>query len=248
MKLAVGPAWGSPFVWTSAVEAMLAMAHPDGWDVRWFFGKGWCPARRHTDLCEKALAWGADVLCFVGADQIHPPDLLPRLIARHQQGYEVVGALVPARGYIEWMDMKPFQPMAWRLKRGLPPFRFRGYSLDKDKVEIISPADGEMVQVNWIGSGVLSFPTVLLKYLKRPWFFETVQNDTYVRYANQDVNFVWRLQQEAQAKVWVDTTIRVGHLHPFVVDSTFSDRFADWAIPGVGEPDIAKFSPLGAHA
>src|SRR3990167_1115271 len=209
MKLAVGPAWGSPFIWTSAVEAMLDMAHPDGWDVRWFFGKGWCPARRHTDLCEKALTWGADVLCFVGADQIHPPDLLPRLVARHAQGYEVVGALVPARGYIEWMDMKPFQPMAWRLKRGLP--------------------------------------TVLLKYLKRPWFFETVQNDTYVRYANQDVNFVWRLQQEAQAKVWVDTTIQVGHLHPFVIDGTFQERFADWATPGVGEPDIAKFSPLGTH-
>ena len=244
MKLAVGPAWGSPFIWTAAVKAMLNMAHPSGWDVRWFFGEGWCPARRHTDLCEKALAWGADLICFAGADQVHPPDMLPRLVERHRQGYEVVGALVPARGYIEWMTMRPFQPMAWRLKRGLPAYPFRGYSLDKDKVEIIDPAEGEMIQVNWIGSGVLSFPTVLLSYLKKPWFFETIQRETYTRYANQDVNFVWRLQEEADAKVWVDTTLRVTHLHPFEIDETFQTRFDDWKTPGVGDPDIAKFAPV----
>lgn len=244
MKLAVGPAWGSPFIWTRAVEAMLNMAHPDGWDVRWFFGKGWCPARRHTDLCEQAVKWGADLICFVGADQVHPLDMLPRLVNRYQQGYEVIGALVPARGYIEWMEMKPFQPMAWRLKRNLPPRVFRGYSLDKDMVEIINPAEGAMQQVNWLGSGVLLFPTVLLKYIKRPWFFETVQRDTYIRYANQDVNFVWRLQQEAGAKVWVDTTIQVKHLQTFEIDETFSDRFADWRTPGVGDPDITKFEAV----
>ena len=91
---------------------------------------------------------------------------------------------------------------------------------------------------------MLSFPAVLLSYLKKPWFFETIQRETYTRYANQDVNFVWRLQEEADAKVWVDTTLRVTHLHPFEIDETFQTRFDDWKTPGVGDPDIAKFAPV----
>jgi len=242
-KLAVGPAWASPFVWTKFTESALNLEHPEGWDVKWFFGKGWCPARRHIDLCEQALGWGADLICFAGADQVYPTDTLVRLVNRITQGYDVVGAMVPARGYIEWMDMKPFQPMAWRFKRGLPPRIFRGYSKDKDMVEIITPADGEMQQVQFMGSGVLMFPSILLAYLKRPWFFETVQRETYTRFANQDVNFVWRLQEEALAKVWVDTTIKVGHIHSFVIDETFQDRFPDWTT-GHGDPEIAKYISL----
>jgi len=108
---------------------------------------------------------------------------------------------------------------------------------------VIMLVPAEMQQVQFMGSGVLMFPSILLAYLKRPWFFETVQRETYTRFANQDVNFVWRLQEEALAKVWVDTTIKVGHIHSFVIDETFQDRFPDWTT-GHGDPEIAKYISL----
>ena len=254
MKLAVGPAWASPFVWTRFTETALNIKHPEGVEVKWIFGKGWCPARRHTDLCEQALEWGADLICFAGADQVYAPDLLQRLVARHREGYEVVAALVPARGYFAWNEgMKPFQPMAWRFKAVQPvdgkvPARpYRGQALDGDMIEVIDPTKEDMQRVDFIGSGVLMFHRDHLLSLKRPWFQEQVDPVTYQRHASMDCMFVWRLAQEASARVWVDCTITVKHLHPFEIDDTFQTRFLDYMIPGAGPGDITKFLPLTAH-
>lgn len=250
MKLAVGYPWSSPFAWTGWAEHLPNLQRPEGYDVRFFRGKGWCPARRHIDICEQALAWGADLICIIGADQVHPEDLLPRLVARYEAGCEVITALVPARGYVGWQDMKPFQKMAWRFKRtdadsihGLQAREYRGMRLDPDLVEVIDPKAGELQQINFIGSGVLMFHRDHLLALKRPWFMETIEPLSYQRLANMDCLFVWRLQMEAKAQVWVDTTIDVTHLHAFPIDETYPDRFADWMERGSGPPDICKYAP-----
>ena len=245
MKLAVITPWSSPFMFTCYVDAMLNLKRPDGYDVRFFRGTGWCPARRHIDGCEQALEWGAELLLITGADQIHPPDMLVKLTGRWEEGYEVVSALVPCRGYVHWQPMMPFQPMAWRFKSASGKVgevdtrqrEYRGMDLDFDMVHIIDPADGDIQPVNFIGSGVLMFHRDHLLALEKPWFRETIHWEDMKRTANMDCTFVWRLQREAYARAWVDTTIKVKHAHVFGIDETFSGRFADWAIGG-GEREI----------
>ena len=250
-KLAVGYPWASPFMWTPFVDSTINMRHPEGCEVKYFRGTGWCPARRHIDLCEQAISWGADLICIIGADQVHPPDMLCRLVDRFSQGYEVVSALVPVRGYVAWQDMKPFQPMAWRFKTneelGSTEHRkYRGMELDADMIHVISRSDGDIVRANFIGSGVLLFHESHLRGMKKPWFFETLRDEKdYTRIANMDCTFVWRLQEEAGAKVWVDTTIMVKHIHEFEIDDTYSDRFSDWSRPGVGQLEICTFKKVG---
>ena len=205
---------------------------------------GWSPARRHMDICEKAIAWGADLICIIGSDQLHPEDMLPRLVARFLEGYEVVGSLVPARGYFDHHDMKPFQPMAWRFvtsDEAKPIREFRGQALDPDMLEVVQREDGDMQQVNFMGSGVIMFHRDHLLALAQPWFFETVNHVDQVRTASMDTKFCWRLQSEAHAKVWVDTTIKVKHLHIFEIDDTYSERFADWAEKGKGDPNLCTY-------
>jgi len=253
MKLAFGIPWSSPFVWTEYHDAMLNLARPtearnalgilEPIETRFFRGRGWCPARRHTDLCEQALEWDADLICVLGADQIHPEDTLLRLVDRWNEGCEVVAALVPARGYIGWQPMKPFQPMAWRVQRtnGTRLESVLDLHKTKNEIDVIDPSDGDIQNVNFIGSGVLLFHRDHLLALKRPWFNETINPETYERLASMDTVFVWRLQSEAQAKVWVDTTIKVRHLHPFQIDESYSERFADWATPGIGDPNVCRY-------
>lgn len=248
VKLAVGPAWTSPFVWTKFTESALNLQHPDGVEVRWIFGQGWSPARRHTDLCEKALAWGADFIGFLGADQVYQPDLLLRLWANVQKGYCPISAMIPTRGYLDWnKGMKPFQPMAWRFKsQNTPhatPIVYRGQHIDGDKIELV-PADGTVQRIDFIGSGVFLFHRDQLLALPRPWFQEKIDPITYERHASMDTMFMWRLAWEAGCLIWCDTSIKVGHLHAFTIDETFQDRFADWATPGVGDPDIARFENI----
>ena len=109
MHLGVLPIWESPFMYSDCVDSLLALERPPGWTVTFHRGRGWGPARRHLDACEKALAAGADLLLILGGDQVYEPDLLCRLAQRWAEGYETVAALVPARGYIAKNEgMLPF--------------------------------------------------------------------------------------------------------------------------------------------
>jgi len=254
MKLAVGYPWSSPFMFTQFVDSTLNMRHPEGYEVKYFRGTGWCPARRHIDLCEKAIEWGADLICIIGTDQVHPPDMLERLIQRWDEGCEVTAALVPVRGYVAWQEMRPFQPMAWRFKTntemGTNDYRqYRNMDLDSDMIHVIKREDGDLVKAHFIGSGVLMFHADHLLSLKRPWFYETIGNhEDQTRIANMDCTFAWRLQNEAFATLWVDTTIEVKHLHTFEIDDTYSDRFSDWDMPGVGDREVVNFKQPGEGA
>ena len=179
-------------------------------------------------------------MCFIGADQIHPVDMLDRLIDRY---YEtdggVISALVPFRGYVHLQEMKPFQPMGWRIKcEGVQTFE--NSDTTPEMFKVIDPAEGDLQRVDIIGTGVLLLHTDYLRALKPPWFYYRRNPETMQRVADMDTQFVWRLRAEAQAKVWVDTTIQVRHLHTFEIDETYQDRFADWATKESHE-DICQY-------
>lgn len=166
-KLAIGYPWVSQFLWTLFAENAMNLQRPA--NSRWFRGKGWCPARRHIDICEQAIKWEASHILILGADQIHPEDMIPRLIKRvEEDGCEVISALVPSRGNVPWMDMKPFQPMAWRWKNGIKSKAYRGYEKDKDMIETIKVSDGDIQKIDFIGSGVLMFPVDDLLMIPKP--------------------------------------------------------------------------------
>lgn len=233
-------------MFTDFVDSTLNMKHPDGYEVQYFRGEGWCPARRHIVMCEKALNWGADLICIIGADQIHPPDMLQKLVARWDELHGVITALVPCRGYVAWQPMKPFQPMMWRFKTnnetGSTQVRqYRGMHMDPDMLHVIDPEDGDVQPVNFAGSGVTLFHRDHILALDPPWFKENINEKDFSRIASQDVTFIWRLQMEANARVWVDTTIKVKHAHVFQIDESYQNRFEDWKGRNVGDPAICAF-------
>jgi hypothetical protein len=233
-KLAIGYPWVSPFMWSFFAENAMNLQRPE--NSRWFRGKGWCPAKRHIDFCEQAIEWGASHILIVGADQVHPEDMIPRLIKRvEEDGCEVISALVPTRGHVPWMDMKPFQPMAWRWKANITPREYRGSQQDMDMIEVVKVSDGDLQKIDFIGSGVLMFPVDDLLMLDKPWFAEVFHRETMNRRASMDTRFVWELKAKAGANVWVDTTIKVGHINPFIIDESFQNRFGDWEETGYGE-------------
>jgi hypothetical protein len=250
MKLGVCYPWSSPFTFTAFTDSALNLRHPEGCEVRFFRGLGWCPAKRHIDACEKALAWGADLICIIGTDQTYEDDMLVRLVGRFNEGYEVVSALVPARGFVGWQPMKPFQPMAWRFKPRMDGRQYRGLFESSDMMETIGRGNGssDMERINFIGSGVLMFHKDHILSLKKPWFYEKVDPQTMTRLACMDTVFVWRLQSEAYAKVWVDTTILVKHAHVFQIDDSFQNRFDDWMEPGMGDETICAYKRILGQA
>lgn len=234
-KLAICYPWSSPFIWDAFAFNALRLERPA--NSMWFRGRGWCPGRRHLDLCEQAIEWGASHILIIGADQVHPVDMIPRLIRRvEEDGCDVISALVPTRGSIPKQNMKPFQAMAWR------------YVGDgTDHFETIRPEDGPLQKLDFIGSGVLMFPTCALEGMSKPWFKEYFTPDALRRVACMDTNFVWRLKIEAGMAVWVDTTIKVCHLSAMLIDDTFSDRFADYSKFTSGEVKVIDLDNIEAQ-
>ena len=243
MKLALVTPWSSPFIWTkftqNLTELLLGFDRP-GYELAFFMGKGVDPAARHVSMCLQALEWGADLICIIGADQIHPPDMLNRLVDRWEEYDGVWSALVPFRGYVSWQHMKPFQPMGWRLRTdGVEEV---GRLEDNPQQwEPIDPEAGDVQRVDVIGSGVLLFHRDHLLALRKPWWYYRVDPETMQRVADMDTRMVWRLRSEAGAIVYVDTTIKVKHLHTFEIDDSFQDRFMDWMDPTLTTDDIAQY-------
>ena len=175
-------------------------------------------------------------ILILGSDQVHPEDMIPRLIKRvEEDDCEVIAALVPTRGNVPHMRMKPFQPMAWRWKPNEKPREYRGYDKDSDMFEGIEPDDGDLQKIDFIGSGVLMFPVDDLLAIKEPWFYEEFDPINYKRKASMDTRVVWELKRQAGAQVWIDATIQVGHINPFIIDRTYQKRFKDWDEAGYGE-------------
>lgn len=208
MKIALCVPWSSPFMFTGFFDGNMNMQCPQGCEKRWFRGEGWSPARRHVDACERALAWDADYICILGADQQHPEDLLVRLVERIKEGCEVVSAMVPTRGHILNDNMRAYQPLAWKFDGSL-----------------IDPNDGNVQEVYGIGSGVLMFHRDHLESLKKPWFYDEIDDrERWERKGTMDSTFVRRLQFEAHARIWVDTTIKVKHLNVDAIDETWQEN------------------------
>lgn len=226
-KLAVCYPGDTAMVFMAFAESALNIVRPPGYEVHWFRGVGWCQARRRIHAAEQAVEWGADLIACLDVDQVYEPDILCRLVDRHREGYDVVAAMVPGRGYVSGTGMKPFQRLAWKLE-------------DQQFVPV-DPDDGEMQPCEFPTSAAMIFRTSDLLKLRKPWYFFTYKPEDWKQVQGEDGTFILRMLRDAGVKAWVDTTIRVKHAHVFHIDETFSSRFADWSQPGVGDPSVCNY-------
>jgi len=229
-KIAVCTTWGSPFTWTVPAYNMANLIRPEGVDVLYLPGHGWCPARRHMYGIERALEWGASHICFLGPDQLHPFDILLKFTKHLMDGWPAVAARVPIRGWGKLQE-KPFTKMAWKWRFPDDPKR-RTFTLN-DLTEV-DPKDGDLQEIAVVGSGALIFDVACLKSMKKPWFYERMRKndqemyEAYDRLPIMDTTFCYRLATEGTARILCDLTINAKHIDAFAIDETYGDRFPDW--------------------
>ena len=231
-KIAVCYPGDTSFVFMQAFESIVAIETPDDCEVKWFRGVGWCQARRRNHAAEQALDWGADLITCLDIDQVYEPDILKRLVARHDSGCRMVAAMVPMRGYVRESKTAPFQRLAWKIE-------------DRQFVPI-DPEDGDLQRCEFPTSAAILFRAFDLRRLKRPWYFFTYKPEDWKQVHGEDASFALRMSNELGVQGWVDTTISVKHVHPFSIDETFTERFSDWAEEGVGEQAICNYGGRGA--
>ena len=235
-KIAVCIPWGSPFMWMHAAFNLMNLNRPEGVEVQYIYGMGRDPAARHMWGVRKGIKWGATHICFLGADQLHPFDILEKFCVHMENGWSACTALVPIRGRVVIEGIEhPFQKAAWKWKDDNKP---KGLNLDIDDCELIDPADGDYQEVICIGSGAMLFDVNLLFEMKKPWFREAEPDEDGFRPAKMDTTFVWRLCTQAGGRLLADLTIDIKHLDVFSIDETFGERFKDWTKEERDRPPI----------
>lgn len=227
VRIAVCIPWDTPFMWMVPAFNMMNWDRPQDSEVAFFPGVGWCPAARHNDAVAKAQAWGADIIMFNGGDHACPLDILTRMLARINEGWDMVHAMPPSRGVVGF-DGTPFKAISYKLKNNCsPPLEQAVLNMPQGGSEIIS-YDDEPQETHICGTGNLMMKAEILDGMERPYFTEFIKQDgKYSRWFVMDSNFVYKCTILGGARMFCDTSIKIVHLDCFGIDDTYTERFKD---------------------
>lgn len=153
-----------------------------------------------NDIVEKALDIGVTKLVMMDVDQVYDRKTMTKLLAHN---LPVVGARVHRR-YV------PFDPIM--LKLG--PERYD---------PITEWQEGELLEVDATGAGCIMYDMEVFKKLKYPWFkFQTNPDNGMT--IGEDIGFCQDLKA-AGYRIFVDTSIEIGHLTTMVVNKATHDLY-----------------------
>ena len=227
MKIGIVVPWDSPFIYTSNAFNMMNWERPKGCELNFIIGKGWCPAAKHNDGVRKAQDWGADFILFNGGDHLCPKDIIPRMLKRIDEGWDMVQATIPLRGSGNYIPI-PFTGISYKVVGNIPYIDDHA-NIPRSAVEILTDMQ-EPQESHICGTGNVLMKADIFDKLSKPYFKEYLQNDDYYkRYPIQDTRFIYECTKKAGARLIFDTDIRLVHLDVFGIDDTYKDRFKDKA-------------------
>lgn len=232
-KLAILIPWDSPFMFTHFAINAMNLKCPEGWEMRFINGEGWCPAARHNNALARGINWGAHALMFLGADHIVDEDICIKLMKHLEDGWDLATGWIPSRGVFGENRELVFPNMAFVMKdedRFVPQGPVGSLELERSDANLINDDDAPSQEIHMIGTGTLMFKVEVVLYMKMPWFQEIIEKDgLYSRKCIQDSHFVYRCTVENGFRLFLDTTIEQKHLNIFPIDKTYKERFADKA-------------------
>ena len=225
IKIGIIVPWDSPFMFTANAFNMMNWEHPEGCELKFIMGVGWCPAARHNDGVAKAQDWKADLIMFNGGDHLCPKDIVKLMKKRIDEGWDMVQAMVPSRGICGAFST-PFVATSYKVVGPLPKDTYITNCPPKS-IQCLTYKD-EPQESHICGTGNIMMKSEIFDGLERPYFEEHIKKDKlYGRECVQDSKFVARCTIEGGARLFCDTSIKLIHLDIFGIDDTYTERFRD---------------------
>jgi hypothetical protein len=196
------------------------------------FIHGASPARGRNDIIKAAIAQEMTHILFIDDDTIPPPDVLQKLLPHDK---DIVGGLYLMRSY-------PHYPLMFQ----------RSYSDGRCLYKFLTPDTDGLVEVVNTGLGCCLIKTDVFKKMPHPWI---TLGETEKDHWGDDISFFNRAVNKYDYKVFVDTTVRCGHitnsiLIPFKLDDgSWVTQMNTGSNHGIhipqAIPDITKFDDNG---
>lgn len=162
-------------------------------------------------LCEAAVKGNCDYIIMYDDDMVLPPNFAQDMLETMQRNpkIDVLGALA-------FMRNAPHYPVIYSTIEGYDPVAHSEYYI---REFVKRYPKNTLVECDAVGFGGVGIKVDLLKKLKAPWFMSTTGT-------GEDVWFCYRAKRDANARIFMDTRIKMGHLkNPEIVDE---DYFEKW--------------------
>ncbi len=158
-------------------------------------------------LTEWAVDQQADYMLMVDDDMMCPTDLFERLY-NHQK--DIVGALA-------FMRLAPHKPVIFLAEEGYDPLKHLEYYIMRNVTDY--PKD-TLVECDAVGFGAVLINMRIVQKMKKPWFMSTTSS-------GEDLWFCRKAKKEADAHVFMDTSLKIGHLGipPIIEEKDFEREF-----------------------
>lgn len=199
IKLAIGIPCSFPFVPFSFFQSFLMVDRPDYTLITKTNGP---IDTLRNDIVKKALDIGSTHLLMCDVDQVYPVHTVTRLLSH---GLPVVGASVSRR-------YPPFDKIILRINKDTNSYD----SVDDWK-------DGELLECDATGTGCILYQMDVFKKIPEPWF-EFVTDDETGMTIGEDIYLCQKIKN-AGYKIFVDTSVEVGHLTTMVVNQKTHDLY-----------------------
>jgi GT2 family glycosyltransferase len=194
VKLAIGVPCTFPFIPASFFHSFALMSKPEHFYIHADNGN---IDDLRNNIVERALHEGCTHLIMMDVDQVYPDDIIPRLLSHN---LPIVGARVHRR-------YPPFDSLMLRVRE--IDDNYNCYESVEEWEE------GELVEVDATGAGCVMYDMDVFKKMPKPWFKFRKQADGHT--IGEDIGFCQDLKA-AGYKIFVDSSIEVGHLTTMVVN------------------------------
>lgn len=181
------------------------------YEFGWFTTGRLLTAYAREKLAENALKQEFDYIMMLDNDMLYPIDTVEAMIDDLEKHPEI-DVLAP----LAFMRNPPHFAVMYIANEGYDSALRQNYYINKFVKNY--PKD-KLVECDAVGFGAVIIKTELLKKMKPPYFFSTSG-------AGEDVWFCNKAKKEANARIFMDTRIKLAHLgQPIVVDEAYREKY-----------------------
>lgn len=195
---------------------------PIQYEFYWFTVGRLLTALAREKLMEQALAGGMDYIFMYDDDMILPIDIMEHLIADIEEHPEI-DVLAP----LAFMRNAPHYAVIYTTIEGYDQESHKPYFINNF---VKNYPKNTLTECDAVGFGAVLINLEMVKKMKDPYFFSTTGS-------GEDIYFCMKARQEADARIFMDTRIKLGHLgKQIVIDE---DYFEKWVKDNNHEiPDV----------
>jgi len=194
------------------------------YEFSWFTAGHMLTQMAREKLIQTAILAKTDFLIMYDDDMLLPPNMVIQLLEDMEQ-YPEIDVVAP----LAFMRSPPHYAVMYTVKEGYDPVRKADYYLNQWVIKY--PKD-KLVECDAVGFGAVCIRMSMVKKMQRPYFMSTSAT-------GEDILFCVNARKQANARIFMDTRIKLGHLgDPVIIDEQYWEKFSKEQ--GVDIPD-SKF-------